>query len=182
MRGLIDLCADLGPGGVMVLGSPQQRAITAGVSREQAVGYLTAGLAGIAGHASERGVHVLIETFTQYPADPVRSLDEAAAIVRQVGSSAIQMMFDTNNAFNETEPHAILIDRYFDLIRHVHLTEHNGAYPGRGSYDFKPVLRVLRRRGYAGWLSVEVFDFSAGGDTIARESMRYISAEIARIT
>ncbi len=181
MRGLIDLCADLGPGAVMVLGSPQQRAVTAASSRADAVRNLTDGLAGIAPHAVERGVKVLIETFTQRPDDVVRSLAEAVAIVREVGSPSIQTMFDTNNASNEVEPHAVLVDRYFDLIRHVHLTEQGGAYPGVGSYDFKPVLGVLRRRGYTGWLSLEVFDFRAGADKIANGSLRYIQAEIAKL-
>ena len=34
IRRLIDLCADLGPDGVMVFGSPQQRSSTGGLSRE----------------------------------------------------------------------------------------------------------------------------------------------------
>jgi D-psicose/D-tagatose/L-ribulose 3-epimerase len=90
-------------------------------------------------------------------------------------------MFDTNNASHEVEPHARLVDRYFDYIHHVHLTERGGAYPGTGTYDFKPVLRVLRRRGYTGWLSLEVFDFRAGADKIARDSLRYMETEIAKL-
>jgi len=54
----------------------------------------------------------------------------------------------------------------------VHITEREGPYPGTGAYDYKPVLTVLRRRGYTGWLSVEVFDFSTGADKIARESLK----------
>src|SRR5581483_5441518 len=36
VRGLIDLCGDLGPGGVMVFGSPVQRASTGGLTRAEA--------------------------------------------------------------------------------------------------------------------------------------------------
>jgi len=43
------------------------------------------------------------------------------------------------------------------------------------------VLNVARRRGYRGWLSIEVFDLSAGADTIAQESLRYLQSEIARL-
>jgi sugar phosphate isomerase/epimerase len=181
MRRLIDFCADLGSGGVMTLGSPKQRAVLPGVNREDAVKRLTDGLAGIAPHAVERGVQVLIETFTQMPDDVVRSLAEAVAIARQIGSPGIQAMFDTNNASNEAESHAALVDRYLEWIRHVHLTEKGGAYPGAGTYDFKPVLEVLRRRGYQGWLSVEVFDFSAGADKIARDSIAYIRSEVDKL-
>src|SRR5947199_6612277 len=36
IRALIDLCADLGPDGVLVFGSPNQRKTTGGLTREQA--------------------------------------------------------------------------------------------------------------------------------------------------
>jgi sugar phosphate isomerase/epimerase len=181
MRNLIDFCADLGPDGMMVLGSPQQRAVTGGLSQAEAVKNFTAGLAGIAPHAVERGVKVLIETFSSRRDDVATMLADAYAIVRQIDSPGIQMMFDCNNESNEAEPHTTLVDRYFDYIKHVHITEKGGPYPGTGSYDYKPVLSVLRRRGYQGWLSLEVFDFSAGADKIAQESFKYIQSEIAKL-
>jgi len=61
IRALIDLCADLGPDGVMVFGSPQQRSTTGGVTREQATRHYVDGLAGVAGQAESRGVKVLVE-------------------------------------------------------------------------------------------------------------------------
>src|SRR5207244_6330850 len=48
IRDLIDLCADLGPNGVMVFGSPKQRASTGGLSREQATRHFIDGLAKVA--------------------------------------------------------------------------------------------------------------------------------------
>jgi len=181
MWNLIDSCADLGPGGVMTLGSPDQRSVGPGESREEAGKYFTEGLAGIAPHAVERGVKVAIETFTQRPNAVARTLEEAVAMVRKIASPGIQTMFDCNNASQEKEPHAALVDRYFEFIKHVHLTETGGPYPGTGSYDYKPVLKVLRRRGYSGWLSLEVFDFSAGAGRIAQDSFQYMQAEIARL-
>src|SRR5215467_12034049 len=61
IRDLIDLCADLGPGGVMVFGSPNQRATTGGLTREQATRHYVEGLAAVAPLAESRGVTVLIE-------------------------------------------------------------------------------------------------------------------------
>jgi sugar phosphate isomerase/epimerase len=90
-------------------------------------------------------------------------------------------MFDTHNAVDEIEPHAALVEKYYDLIRHVHVNEMDGGYCGTGSYDFRPVLDVLRRRGYPGWVSLEAFDFKPGAETIANESLRYLEARIAEL-
>jgi D-psicose/D-tagatose/L-ribulose 3-epimerase len=178
---LIDLCADLGPDGVMVFGSPLQRATTGGLSPAQATANFVDGLRGAAPRAAERGVKILMEALPKGQCDVVSTLDEAAALVRQIDHPNIKTMFDSHNAVNEVEPHAVLVERHFDLIRHVHVNEMDGKHCGKGNYDFKPVLGVLRRLNYQGWVSLEAFDFSFGGETIANESLRYLEAEIARL-
>jgi sugar phosphate isomerase/epimerase len=60
--------------------------------------------------------------------------------------------------------------------------ELDGRHCGAGDYDFKPVLAVLGRRGYGGWISLETFDFSPGADRLAGESLRYLEREIERIS
>jgi D-psicose/D-tagatose/L-ribulose 3-epimerase len=181
IRNLVDLCADLGPGGVMVFGSPQQRATTGGISREEATRNYVDGLVGVTPHAEERGVTILIEALPSAQCDVIQSVDEAARLVRAINSTAVKTMFDTHNAVEETEPHATLVERHFDIIRHVHVNEMDGRHPGKGDYDFKPVLATLKDRGYNGWVSLEVFDFTPGADTIANESLRYLEAEIERL-
>jgi sugar phosphate isomerase/epimerase len=178
---LIDLCADLGPNGVMVFGSPQQRGTSNGMSREEATKNYVDGLAGVAPHAMERGVTVLIEALPVGQCDVVQTLDEAASLVRQINSPAIRTMFDVHNAVDEVEPHATLVERHFDLIRHVHINEMDGRYPGTGDYNFKPVFQVLKDRNYQGWVSLEVFDFTPGAEKIANESLRFVESEIANL-
>jgi sugar phosphate isomerase/epimerase len=181
IRNLIDLCADLGPGGVMVFGSPNQRATTGGLSREQATRNYVDGLAGVAPHAAERGVTILVEALPVGQCDVVQTLDEAAAIVQEINSPGVRTMFDSHNAIDEAEPHNVLIERHYDLIRHVHVNELDGRHCGAGSYDFKPILSVLRKHAYPGWISLEAFDFSPGAEELANDSLRYLESEIARL-
>lgn len=181
IRDLVDLCADLGEGGVMVFGSPHQRSTTGGSSVEDATRRFEEGLASVCGHAMERGVTILVEALPSNQSDIVNTLAEAVRIVQEIGSPAVRTMFDTHNAADETEPHAALVERYFELIRHVHVNEMDGKHPGTGDYDFKPVLDVLRRRNYSGWVSLEAFDFSPGAERIATESLRYLESEIAKL-
>jgi D-psicose/D-tagatose/L-ribulose 3-epimerase len=174
---LIDLCADLGPDGVMVFGSPAQRGTTDGSTPAEATRRFVDGLESVASHALERGVTVLIEALPRNQCDVILTLGEAAGIVQEIGSPSIQTMFDTHNAVDEKLPHDALIDRYFDVIRHVHVNEVDGGHPGAGSYDFRPVLDILKRRNYNGWVSVEAFLFAPGAEKIAAESIQYLQLQ-----
>lgn len=181
VRRLADLSADLGPASVMVFGSPRQRSSTGGLTAGQATRHFVEGLAGVAGHAAERGVTILVEALSPDQTDVITSLAEAAAIVREIDSPGVKTLFDSHNAVAETEPHAALVDRYFDLIRHIHANEMDGKHPGCGNYDFLPVMEVLHRRGYKGWISVETFDFSFGPERIMAESLRHMQSVIEKI-
>lgn len=180
LRRIIDLCSDFG-GGVLVFGSPKQRSSTGGLAPAQAARNLAEGLAKIAPYAAERGAAVLLEALSPDQTDVVTSLDEAAAIVREIGHPGLQLVFDTHNAVAEVEPHEVLLDRRFDLVRHVHVNEMDGRQPGSGAYDFGPVLEVLKRRGYTGWVSLEVFDVAGDAAEIAAGSLQYLESVARRI-
>jgi len=174
IRNLVDLCADLGENGVMVFGSPNQRSTTGGLTRAEATRNYVEGLAAIAPHAEERGVTVLVEALPIAQSDVVQDLEEAVAIVREINSPGIRTMFDTHNAIDEKEPHPVLVERYFEFIRHVHVNELDGRHCGTGNYDFGTLLETLIRLGYRHWVSLEAFDFKPGGERIARESIAHL--------
>jgi len=174
IRNLIDLCADLGEDGVMIFGSPQQRSTTGGLARAEATRNYIEGLAAVAPQAEARGVTVLVEALPIEQSNVVQDLAEAVTIVQEINSPAVRTMFDTHNAVNETEPHPVLVERYFEYIRHVHVNEMDGRYPGTGNYDFGALLATLSRLGYQHWVSLEVFDFKPGAPEIARESIAHL--------
>ncbi len=178
-RKLVDLCGDLG-GGVMVLGSPKQRG-TRGATRGEATNHLRDGLAKLAAHASARKAIIAMEALDRTQTDVVNTLDEAAAIVKQVKKPTVQTMFDVHNTLDEREPHDALVRRHYGMIRHIHINEMDGRHPGTGTYDFLPVMRALREKGYGGWLSVEVFDFKPGAERIGREAMEHLKKVEARL-
>jgi sugar phosphate isomerase/epimerase len=181
IRHLIDLCADLGPDAVMVFGSPKQRCTTGGLTRQEATRNYIDGLASVAPLACAREVTVLVEALPIGQCDVVQTLKEAVEIVREIGSPFVRTMFDVHNAVDEAEAHADLVDRYFEYIRHVHVNELDGRHCGAGTYDYKPVLEVLARHGYAGWISLEAFDFTVGAERLAGESLRHLESETAKL-
>jgi D-psicose/D-tagatose/L-ribulose 3-epimerase len=176
IRDLIDLCADLGPNGVMVFGSPQQRSTTNGISREQATRNYVDGLVSVAPQAGDRGVTILVEALPKAQSDVVQTLREAVDIVQTIDNPAVQTMFDTHNAVDEKDSHAELLERYFEFIRHVHVNEMDGRYPGTGDYEFGAILKKLEELDYKGWVSLEVFDFKPSASEIATSSIDYLKA------
>jgi len=183
VRNLVDLCADLAgnreENGIMVFGSPKQRSSTGGLTGAEAARNFVEGLAGIAPHAEARGVTILMEALPHSQSDVVHTLEEAVAVVREIGSPAVRTMFDCHNAEDETAPHGELIERYFDLIRHVHVNEMDGGHPGTGNYDFVGIFRALIQMNYRRWVSLESFDFQLGAEKIASETIGYLKKQEA---
>jgi sugar phosphate isomerase/epimerase len=180
---LIDLSSDLAAGAPskMIFGSPKQRTSTGGLTAVEAFQHYEAGLAGVAAHAERRNVTILAEVLPKHDSDVLNYEAEAAGLVARIGSPAIQTMFDTHNAADETDPHPAIVEKYFSIIKHIHVNEMDGRHPGTGNYDFGALLATLKRLDYPGWVSLEVFDFSAGAEKIANDSITYLNSIIARL-
>jgi D-psicose/D-tagatose/L-ribulose 3-epimerase len=174
IRQLVDLCADLGDGGVMIFGSPKQRNTVPGVSPSEAARIFTAELAKVAPQAAGRGVRILVEALPSNQCDVINTLAEAVSIVEEIGSAAVQTMFDTHNAVDEVEPHTEVLQRYFGHIAHVHVNEIDGREPGTGGYDFESLLNALVRLNYTGYVSLEAFDFTRGAEKVARGALQHL--------
>lgn len=171
---LIDFCGDLG-GEVMIFGSPKQRN-TQGIPVKEAKKYFADGLAEVADHAQQRGVKILLEPLGHRNTDVVNTLAEALDVAQQVDHPAVDIMFDFNNTVDETEPYDVLLRKYYPYIHHVHVQEQGGKHLGTGNAvnDYVKAFQVLKDLGFSEWVSLEVFDFSPGGKTIAEESIRVL--------
>ena len=181
IRDLIDLCADLGPNGVHGVRIAQS---TSHHGRHDAGG----------GHAELRrwprrrsrrrpktaASRCWWKRCRIAQSDVVQTLAEAVAIVGEIGSPAVRTMFDVHNAIDEDEPHAALVDRYFDFIRHVHVQRTGRPALRRGQLRFQAGTGDAARGAIiAGWVSLEAFDFTPGAERLANESLRHLESQIA---
>ena len=173
---LIDLarcCADLG-GDLMVFGSPGQRRIPSGASRQWAADYAVdtfrRARAGIADH----GVKLCLEPLAPPEADFLNTCAEAVELLDRIDHPNFVLHLDVKAMSSEGTPVPDLIRRYAGRTGHFHANDPNRRGPGFGAVDFVPIFRALRESSYAGWISVEVFDYSPDPETIARESLRYM--------
>jgi len=170
---LVDFCADV-DGQVLVFGSPQQRGLRPGWTREEAMASAVKIFQRCSERAAQRGVIFCLEPLTALETDFITTASEAAEMVRRVHHPGFQMMVDVRAMSYEDRPIPEIIRQVAPYIRHVHLNDPNRLGPGMGDVDFGPILRALREVGYEGWLSVEPFDFSPGPERIARESLAYL--------
>lgn len=171
---LVELCSDLGDGGVMVFGSGKQRSTTGGSTVTEAKARFREGLARLALLAEDLGVTILLEPLSRRFCNVVTTLPEAVEIVSEIGSRALATTLDVRHAVAESQTPERLVRDYFPYLKHVHLNEPDGGYPGSGDFDFLPLLKALKEVRYQGWLSVEVFDFTPGPERIATGSYRHI--------
>lgn len=176
MRCLIGLCADLG-GKVLVHGSPGQRAIPPGESRETALARARDAFALVADDARRAGVVYCIEPLATAETPVINTIAEAAAIVDAVGSPALRTMIDCSAcARMESEPLAAVVDRWLPTgrIAHVQVNDPNRRGPGEGEVEFAPVLAALMRNGYQGVVAVEPFKYVPDGQACAARAIGYL--------
>ena len=176
MRGLIGLCADLG-GEVVVHGSPGARQIAQGQRPEVALAHATECFAAVAKDAEQAGVTYCIEPLAKSETPLINTVEEAAAIVREVDSPALRTMLDTCAASQaERQPIPDVLDRWLPsgMIAHIHLNDPNRRAPGQGELRFAPILAALRRQGYDGIASVEPFVYEPDGPTSAARAIGYL--------
>jgi sugar phosphate isomerase/epimerase len=173
---LVDLaraCADLG-GDILVFGSPAQRRVPPGATREQATRYAVDTFRRAAPGFADCGVTLAVEPLSPPEADFINTAAEAVAILNELDHPNFALHLDVKAMSTETAPTPDLIRRYRDRMVHFHANDPNKRGPGFGNTDFVPIFKALFESKYQGWVSVEVFDYTPDPETIARESLRYM--------
>jgi sugar phosphate isomerase/epimerase len=167
--------ADLG-GNVLVLGSPLQRYVPDGLTVEQA----TANAADTITHCLPAldacGVTLALEPLGPAETNFLNTAAAAVALAARIGHPRVRLHLDVKAMATEAEPIPAVIRANAAHTAHFHANDPNRRGPGFGEVEFGPIFAALRETGYAGWVSVEVFDYSPDPDTIARESIRYMRA------
>jgi D-psicose/D-tagatose/L-ribulose 3-epimerase len=176
MRRLIELCADLG-GSLLVHGSPKQRGIEPGDTKEAALARARDSFAAIAEDARAAALTYCIEPLAPAETALINTVEEAAVLVEAIASPAVRTMIDTCAA-GQSEAASVpaLIERWLPtgLIAHIHLNDPNRRAPGQGDMAFAPILATLRDQGYGGICSVEPFVYEPDGPTSAARAIGYL--------
>ena len=104
---------------------------------------------------------------------------EARQLQTMIGSPQVQLHLDVKAMSSEAIPIPQLIRDHADALLHFHANDPNKQGPGMGEVDFVPILAALQEVGYDGWVSVEVFDYEPGIETLVTDSINNMKAALA---
>ncbi len=177
---LARLCRDLG-GSVLVLGSPQQRNLLPGVTVDQAMRYAADVIRQAIPVLAECGVTLAVEPLGPEEGNFLLTADLGCELIGMVGSPHCRLHLDVKAMSSEGEPIGDIIRRCAPWLAHFHANDANRRGPGMGEIDFLPILQALQDIGYDGWVSVEVFDYAPGVESLARDSISYLRQTLQKL-
>src|SRR5699024_5922567 len=136
--------------------------------------YLTEGLNQAGTIAKDNGMDLV---YHHHAGTVVEQPDEIQRLMEMTDPNVVSMLYDTGHGYYGNNDPVALLDKYFNRIKYVHLTdvrqevldqareEHysirtslrNGisTVPGSGCLDFEPIFRMLIEKGYNRWALIE---------------------------
>src|SRR5437764_831518 len=170
-RRALSLCAELGaPHITTEPGGP----LAPGQSRQEAIDLFVEVLKPLAEHAHDLGVLLLIEP---EPGLLLETTDQYLEVAERLDAPSVGLNFDVGHAYCVGEDLPRAIAKLAPHIRHYHVEDiaasrvHHHLVPGTGAIDFAAVVAAIRRTGYDGWLTVELYPFLDDPDAAARGAL-----------
>jgi sugar phosphate isomerase/epimerase len=178
-RRALSLCAELGaPHITTEPGGP----LAPGQSRQEAIDLFVEVLKPLAEHAEKEGVLLLIEP---EPELLLETTDQYLEVAERVNAPSLGLNFDVGHAFCVREDLPAAIAKLAPQIRHYHLEDiaatrvHHHLVPGTGAIDFAAVIGAIRRTGFDGWLTVELYPFQEDPDAAAKGALDVLKPLLA---
>jgi sugar phosphate isomerase/epimerase len=165
----------------MVFGSPSQRNIVEGQTREQTIARLKEGFVECMSIPEAEGITLCLEPLTSEQTNLVNTAAEARQVVAQIDHPRVAMILDCRSMSDEESDLGQAIRDSKDYLRHLHMNDDNGLGPGFGGIDFAPIARAVVDIGFEGYMSVEVFDFSLDSLEVAKKSIAFLRDTFAKL-
>jgi D-psicose/D-tagatose/L-ribulose 3-epimerase len=180
MQRLVELCSLMG-GRYLVHGSPKQRNVPTGSTREAALERARECFSRVAVTARDRGMVYCIEPLSTRETDLINTIADAARLVDEIDSPGLKTMIDCSAAGqSESQPVEALMADWIPTgrIAHVQVNDPNRRGPGQGDMRFAPILKTLMRMQaighYRGIVAVEPFDYVPDGPGCAARAIGYL--------
>ena len=155
VRDMIDVAGKLGA--PAIIGSMQGRATTLDI-RPAALAVLGQVISPLADHAhSSYGVPLLIEPLNRYETNLLNSVTETAEWLATLPTENLFILADLFHMNIEEADMARSIEAASHRIGHVHFADSNRQAVGMGHSPIASAIAALKKIGYSGYLSAEIF-------------------------
>ncbi len=147
------------------------------ISREQAFSLFYRGLEKVIPLAEELDIKLLIEPEPKLLMENTR---EFLSFIKDIKSDAVGINFDVGHFYCAGEDPSVAFNKLCQWVGHVHIEDigsdrsHNHLIAGRGAIAFMDFFKAMKRLGYAGDISLELYPYVDMPDEAGRESLEYL--------
>jgi sugar phosphate isomerase/epimerase len=152
----VDFAVKVGAKIIIVVPSPVGRTVQpAGKTFDELRGSSVKNIKEAANYAQKQGVRFAIEAINRYETYFANTLEKAYSLVKEIGHPAVGVMADLFHMSLEESSFTESLMMIADKLLHVHIADNTREPAGLGHTDFKEILRVLKKIGYNGSLTME---------------------------
>ena len=147
------------------------------MSRNAAMSLFYQGLEQVIPLAEQLGVNILVEP---EPDLLIENTAEFKSFIKNIQSAAVGLNFDIGHFFCAGEDPSSSFEELFQWIGHVHLEDiaasrvHNHLIAGHGVIQFLDIFQTMKRLGYQGDISLELYPYVDTPEAAGRESLEYL--------
>ena len=179
MEDLVRFGVEIG-GGMMVVGSPQQRRIKEGVSHDQAWEWFSECMRRCGEVGAGADFKICIEPLaTATNNNFIYRAEEGRKMAAEIDMPNVGIILDTFSGLQEETDLPGEIRKSKGPLYHYHCNDANMRAPGWGDTDFVPLLRALLDIGYDRFASIEVFDFEPDAYEHAKKGVDTLRTALA---
>jgi len=114
----------------------------------------------VAPHFAAANVRMAIEPLNRFETYFLNTAADALALVNEVGSDHVGILFDTFHANIEERDVQSSVVGLGNKLFHVHTCENDRGAPGSGHVDWVRLFAGLKEAQYEGWCVIESFGFN----------------------
>lgn len=139
------------------------------------------GLRKVKSIAEENDVKILVEP---EPSLLIENSQQFLQLMKIICSDYIKLNFDIGHFYCVKEDPSTTILKLIDYIEHFHLSDiadnrvHYHLIPGIGSIDFEQVFDTIKKIGYKGFVTVELYPYQDNPIYVAKQAYNYLKGFI----
>ncbi|MGI9012367.1 MAG: sugar phosphate isomerase/epimerase family protein [Nitrososphaeraceae archaeon] len=139
------------------------------------------GLKKVKNIAEENNVKILVEP---EPSLLIENSEQFLQLMKTICSDYIKLNFDIGHFYCVKEDPSETILKLIDYIEHFHLSDiaynrvHYHLIPGIGSIDFEQVFDTIKKIGYKGFVTVELYPYQDNPIYVAKQAYNYLKVFI----